>query len=168
MKLDKVKAWIDTYVDMLDGEFRQRVHTGEGCLFVPSDIFEALMSFGILQTITQDKAGCYFAGDYGQTFLQVEPIESDKQRKGVSLRIVDARRRKEVIMIYVQRMNLSEAKTFEELPESLKTQLLSLPYSAIVRPLIIADIGKHPPNISKLAVRYGVAYRTVYKWIYGV
>lgn len=167
MNVEKAKQWIEMYINLTDGEFRQRIHTGEGILILPNDIFICLLSGGAIESITQDRAGYYFNGDFGRTFITVAPFDSEKRRNSVTLRVVDHERQKKNIVIYANRFGLSEAQRFCDLPDFLKDQLLSLPYSAIVRPLIISDISGGSPNVAKIAVRYGVAYRTVYKWIYG-
>jgi hypothetical protein len=167
MKVEKAKDWIELYVNSTEGEFRQRVHTGEGVLVLPLDIYGCLLSNGILERLGPEKLGYYFNGDFGQTFITVMPFDNAKRRNGVTLRIVDPERQKNNIVVYANRFGLSDAQKFDDLPDALKSQLLTLPYSAIVRPLIIADMSKGKPNISRIAVRYGVAYRTVYKWVYG-
>lgn len=164
MNIAKAKDWIDMYLDMCDGEYRQRIHTGEGVLIVPLEIFGALVSSGILETVGRDKMAYFFNGDFGRTFVTVKPFDSAKRRNGVALRVVDYKRQKENILTYANKFGMSDAQTFDELPEPLKTELLSLPYSAIVRPLILSEKRR---DASRLAVKYGVMYRTVYKWLNG-
>jgi hypothetical protein len=168
MNVEKAKEWIEMYVNLTEGEFRQRVHTGEGILILPTDVFGCLLSNGAIESITQDRTGYYFEGDFGRTFITVAPFDTEKRRNAVTLRVVDIDRQKKNIVIYANRFGMSDAGKFCDLPDYIKEQLLSLPYSAIVRPLIISDMRSDTPvNISKIAVKYGVAYRTVYKWVYG-
>lgn len=167
MNIQKAKDWIETYVNLTEGEFRQRVHTGEGVIALPLDIYGCMVSSDLLERVGADKLGYFFDGDFGRTFITVVPFDSAKRRNGVTMRLIDPNRQKSNILVYANKFGLSNAQKFDDLSDELKTQLLSLPYSAIVRPLIIADMGKGEPNISKLAVRYGIGYRTVYKWVHG-
>lgn len=163
MNVNKAREWLQMYINIADGEFRRCIHTGDGIIYVPIDIYTSLSSAGLIIQ-SGEKTLFHFDGDFGRSVIQVVPFSSEKRRNSIAMRVVNLERQKKNIVVYANKMKLSDAQTFNELPEEIKRELLALPYSAIVRPLIIADMKNGEVNYSKMAVKYGVEYQTVYKW----
>lgn len=167
MNVEKAKQWIEFYVFSVDGEYRQRVHTGQGLLVVPPDVYSTLSKHGVISDAGKGKLGYFFTGDAGLTFIEVLPFDEKKKRNRLTVKICDLDRQKKNMVNYARKIGIANVEKFDELPEKIQTELLNLPYSIIVRTLIVADLSAGEVSITRLAVRYGVEYRTIFNWIKG-
>jgi hypothetical protein len=168
MTVEKLRQWLETMVEVnclvYGDEYAEKAHTGKGVLLVPSDIRMHLIRVNVIQC-TDDK-GClfYFTGKYGQTVIEVAP-QYRKPREHRRIPQSEDRHR-EMCYRLAKMLNETTADAFEDMQPELIQKYIKMPYSSLIRPLLLADHAKGV-TCSQLATRYAIPYHTVYTWING-
>jgi len=156
------------YVDMAQGEALERVHTGEGVMIVPCDVYATLNNAGLLSDFGEKGKGLGFTGKYGDTFLIVRCLDAPKKRKSVvpiEQRISEERKITMRIR-YVNAVGLCKAEHYSDIPDHIRERLEMISYYDLIKPLWIYDYGQGM-KANRLAIKYDIDYRTFYKWIHG-